>query len=64
MSYEVVSDELALELNALLAQQRLIPFFQPIVAVSEQRIIGYEALIRGARRQPITFAFLFISYRS
>lgn len=57
MSYDVVSDELALELNILLAQQRLTPFFQPIVATSEQRIMGYEALIRGPENSQLHLPF-------
>lgn len=36
----------------ILCHQRLTPLFQPIVDISGQRIVGYEALIRGPQYTP------------
>ncbi len=37
----------SVELNRILSERLLKPLFQPIVACREQKIYGYEALIRG-----------------
>lgn len=39
--------ELKIELEHILANRLLFPVFQPIVSLNQEKIIGYEALIRG-----------------
>ncbi len=41
------------ELQNLLASRSLTPLFQPIVAVENPAILGYEALIRGPEQSPL-----------
>ena len=40
-------------LDRILANRELHSLFQPIVSLSERRILGYEALIRGASNTPL-----------
>lgn len=40
-------------LSSILAQSGLHSLFQPIVCVSERRIVGYEALTRGPSNSPL-----------
>lgn len=40
-------------LGAILAHDELNSLFQPIVSLSEQRILGYEALTRGPSNSPL-----------
>lgn len=47
MSYEIVSDELSQELFDILAHRQLTPIYQPVMSFVDQRIIGYECLVRG-----------------
>ena len=39
--------DLRKELNKILDGKRLTPYFQPIISLSNKKILGYEALIRG-----------------
>lgn len=39
--------ELKIELEHILAKRLLFPVFQPIISINQEKIIGYEALIRG-----------------
>lgn len=41
------------ELADILARQRLVPHFQPIVDLRRGRLLGYEALIRGPHGSPL-----------
>lgn len=41
------------ELNQLLKHSLLTPVFQPIIALDNLRILGYEALIRGPQHSPL-----------
>ncbi len=41
------------ELRRLIEFKLLTPVFQPIVAIENPRIIGYEALIRGPEDSPL-----------
>lgn len=41
------------ELLSILEHKKLIPHFQPIISISQQKIIGYEALIRGPSNSPL-----------
>jgi len=47
------STALGEELVKILKYRQLTPFFQPIVSLSQKRIIGYEALIRGPSDNPL-----------
>lgn len=40
-------------LSSILAQRDLYSLFQPIVSLSERRILGYEALTRGPSNSPL-----------
>ena len=40
-------------LSQILAQGNLHSLFQPIVSLSERRILGYEALTRGPSNSPL-----------
>lgn len=44
-------------LSQILAQGNLHSLFQPIVSLSERRILGYEALTRGPSNSPCTPPF-------
>ncbi|MDO9372227.1 MAG: GGDEF domain-containing protein [Gammaproteobacteria bacterium] len=47
-------------LHDILAHNQLVPLFQPILSFAENRIYGYEALIRGPAQSPLhTPAMLF-----
>ncbi|MDA1107990.1 MAG: hypothetical protein O2845_06420 [Proteobacteria bacterium] len=47
-------------LHDILEHSQLIPLFQPILSFAENRIYGYEALIRGPAESPLhTPAMLF-----
>lgn len=41
-------------LESILLHGRLSTLFQPIFSLSEQRILGYEALTRGPSNSPCT----------
>lgn len=41
------------ELGEIIAQRRLSPLYQPVVLLREQRILGYEAMIRGPSDSPL-----------
>lgn len=41
------------ELLSILEHKKLTPHFQPIISISQQKIIGYEALIRGPSNSPL-----------
>lgn len=43
----------AAELRSIIEDERLTPYFQPIVDVAQQRTHGYEALIRGPEGSPL-----------
>ncbi len=45
------------ELLRILDTQQLTPHFQPIIALTERKIIGYEALIRGPSNSPLHSPF-------
>jgi diguanylate cyclase (GGDEF)-like protein len=48
MSYDNnISDDLIAELLTVVKERQLEPVYQPIVSFLDQRIIGYECLIRG-----------------
>jgi len=47
------SSALCDELVKILKYRQLTPYFQPIVSLSQERIIGYEALIRGPSDNPL-----------
>lgn len=65
MSYETATDELALALSEILARRQLTPFFQPIISLTEQKIIAYEALIRGPQNSRLQLPFyLFLTAQS
>ncbi len=65
MSYETATDELALALREILARRQLTPFFQPIVSLADQKIIAYEALIRGPQNSRLQLPFyLFLTAQS
>jgi EAL domain-containing protein (putative c-di-GMP-specific phosphodiesterase class I) len=40
-------------LSSILAQSSLHSLFQPIICLSERRILGYEALSRGPSNSPL-----------
>src|SRR3989344_7562664 len=40
-------------LSSILAQSGLHSLFQPIISLSERRILGYEALTRGPSNSPL-----------
>src|SRR5471030_2637438 len=40
-------------LSSILAQSGLHSLFQPIISLSERRIVGYEALSRGPSNSPL-----------
>src|SRR3546814_5732244 len=40
-------------LSSILAQSGLHSLFQPIICLSERRIVGYEALTRGPSTSPL-----------
>ncbi|POZ53781.1 bifunctional diguanylate cyclase/phosphodiesterase [Methylovulum psychrotolerans] len=46
------------ELVKILENEHLTPYFQPIVSVTHQKIIGYEALIRGPSGSPLYTPFV------
>jgi diguanylate cyclase (GGDEF)-like protein len=41
------------ELLSILEHKKLTPHFQPIVSLTQKKIIGYEALIRGPSNSPL-----------
>ena len=45
------------ELINILDGEKLTPYFQPIVSLTQHKIIGYEALIRGPSDSPLHSAF-------
>ena len=45
--------ELKIELEHILSNRLLFPVFQPIVSINQEKIIGYEALIRGPEHSPL-----------
>lgn len=45
------------ELLRILDGEKLTPIFQPIVSLTQKKIIGYEALIRGPSDSPLHSAF-------
>ncbi len=45
------------ELISILDGEKLTPHFQPIVSLTQKKIIGYEALIRGPSDSPLHSAF-------
>jgi len=49
----MISTVLGEELVKILKFRQLTPFFQPIVSLSQERIIGYEAFIRGPSDNPL-----------
>ena len=42
----------------ILEDEKLTPYFQPIVSIPEKKIIGYEALIRGPSGSPLYTPFV------
>lgn len=52
-SHAISSSSLHRELRRLIEFKLLSPVFQPIMAVENPRIIGYEALIRGPEDSPL-----------
>jgi EAL domain-containing protein (putative c-di-GMP-specific phosphodiesterase class I)/GGDEF domain-containing protein len=40
------------ELVALIEQKKLIPYYQPVVSLTQKHIIGYESFIRGPANSP------------
>ena len=40
-------------LSAILAQRSIHSLFQPIICLSERRVLGYEALSRGPSNSPL-----------
>jgi diguanylate cyclase (GGDEF)-like protein len=57
MSYQNLSPHLIKELLDILESRQLIPFYQPIVSFVEQRILGYECLIRGPADSCLHYPF-------
>lgn len=51
----VLGDDVAAELDRILSQHDLRPVYQPIIAVSDERIFAYESLIRGPQDSPLQF---------
>lgn len=45
------------ELITILDGEKLTPYFQPIISLTQHKIIGYEALIRGPSDSPLHSAF-------
>lgn len=45
------------ELISILDGEKLTPYFQPIISLTQKKIIGYEALIRGPSDSPLHSAF-------
>jgi diguanylate cyclase (GGDEF)-like protein len=41
------------ELTSILEHKKLTPYFQPIVSLTQKKIIGYEALMRGPSNSPL-----------
>lgn len=41
------------ELISILEHKKLTPYFQPIVSLTQKKIVGYEALIRGPSNSPL-----------
>lgn len=50
-------NDLKNELLRILQERQLTPLYQPVVAITHQRIIGYEALIRGPSDSPLHSPF-------
>lgn len=46
------------ELIKILEDEKLTPYFQPIVSIAHKKIIGYEALIRGPSGSPLYTPFV------
>jgi EAL domain-containing protein (putative c-di-GMP-specific phosphodiesterase class I)/GGDEF domain-containing protein len=46
------------ELIKILEDEKLTPYFQPIVSIPHKKIIGYEALIRGPSGSPLYTPFV------
>jgi diguanylate cyclase (GGDEF)-like protein len=57
MSYQTISIKLAKELLDILESRQLIPFYQPVVSFVDQRILGYECLIRGPAESRLHYPF-------
>lgn len=57
MSYQTISANLAKELLDILEYRQLIPFYQPVVSFVDQRILGYECLIRGPADSRLHYPF-------
>ncbi len=57
MSYRTISLKLAKELQDILESRQLIPFYQPVVSFVDQRILGYECLIRGPADSRLHYPF-------
>lgn len=48
-----ISDHSCAELQHIIQQRALQPLFQPILSLSDAKIVGYEALIRGPSDSPL-----------
>jgi len=49
------------ELIKILDDEKLTPYFQPIISIAHKKIIGYEALIRGPSGSPLYTPFVLFS---
>jgi diguanylate cyclase (GGDEF)-like protein len=50
---DMTSDDLIAELLIIVNNCQLEPFYQPVVSFLDQRIVGYECLIRGPTNSPL-----------
>ncbi|OQW87775.1 MAG: hypothetical protein BWK78_08845 [Thiotrichaceae bacterium IS1] len=57
MSYRTIPTKLAKELLDILESRQLIPYYQPVVSFVDQRILGYECLIRGPAESRLHYPF-------
>ena len=57
MSYQTIPAKLAKELFDILEYRQLIPLYQPVVSFVDQRILGYECLIRGPADSRLHYPF-------
>ncbi|GGW68214.1 GGDEF domain-containing protein [Alishewanella tabrizica] len=48
-----ISDTSCIELQHILQKRNLQPLFQPIISLSDAKVIGFEALIRGPSDSPL-----------